>query len=87
MKHKGITKRLGARYGLNIKKKLGKLESMKREQRECPYCGHHAVKWLAVGIWYCKRCGKKFTGKAYTISKKLQPEQLEEAADNTELEE
>jgi ribosomal protein L37AE/L43A len=27
------------------------------------------VKRVAVGIWFCKKCKAKFTGKAYTLAK------------------
>ena len=26
---------------------------------------------MSVGIWYCKNCSSKFTGKAYTIAKAI----------------
>ncbi|MBW2988569.1 hypothetical protein DRJ48_02350 [Candidatus Woesearchaeota archaeon] len=70
MKHEGAVRRFGPRYGLRVKKRLSKIEAMKKAEKECPFCGYKAVKWLAVGIWYCKKCKRKFTGKAYTIVKK-----------------
>jgi len=81
MKHAAGVKRLGSRYGLNVRKKLGKVEALKKSAKECPYCGHNSVKWLAVGIWYCKKCGKKFTGKAYTYSKQKHKVIQEEPAE------
>ncbi len=53
-----------------VKKKLAKIEALKKSDKACPFCGYKKVKWLAIGIWYCKKCGRKFTSKAYTVSKK-----------------
>ena len=65
------TKRFLARYGLTVRKKLLKIESLSRARYDCPYCnGESTVRKLSVGIWYCNKCNKKFTGKAYTLSKK-----------------
>ena len=72
MKHVKGVKRLGSRYGLGVKKKLGKVEALKKSTKECPYCNYPALERLAAGIWYCKKCKKKFTGKAYTVSKQVQ---------------
>ena len=87
MKHAGGVKRFGARYGLSVKKKLAKIEILKKEDKECPYCSHKSVKRLAVGIWFCKKCGKKFTGKAYTVVKELpKEEEPEEVPEETKEE-
>jgi len=77
MKHKGSTKRFGARYGLKVRKRLEKVEILTKSTKICPYCGHAAVKKLAIGIFICKKCGRKFTGKAYTVSKDV-PEVTQE---------
>ena len=34
-----------------------------------PYCNYEKVKRLFIGVWNCKKCGAKFSGKAYTIGK------------------
>lgn len=83
MKHEKGVKRFGARYGLRVRKRLGKIEALKKSQKDCPYCGYSAVKWQAVGIWYCKKCGKKFTGQAFTIS--AEPETQPEEGENGEV--
>ena len=37
----------------------------------CPYCKAPKVKRIAAGIWECKKCNSKFTGKAYSIKKEI----------------
>jgi large subunit ribosomal protein L37Ae len=71
----GSVKRFGARYGRKPKKKLAKIEQELRKKHKCPYCNKPQVKRLAVGIWQCKKCKAKFTGKAYSIKKKIVTEE------------
>ncbi len=80
----GSVKRFGPRYGRTIKKKLGIIEREQRKLHKCPYCNYEKVKRIATGIWECKKCNTKFTGKAYSIKKELvtrkkAEEKLEEA--------
>jgi large subunit ribosomal protein L37Ae len=63
----GATKRFGARYGRSIKHAFGKIEKEQRKLHKCPYCNRVSVKRIAVGIWNCRKCGAKFTGKAYSV--------------------
>ena|SRR3989338_8120447 len=67
----GIVKRFGARYGRKPKLKFSKIEAEQRKLHKCPYCNKIAVKRIAVGIWGCRKCNAKFTGKAYSITKKI----------------
>jgi large subunit ribosomal protein L37Ae len=67
----GSVKRFGPRYGRKIKEKLANIELEHRKLQKCPYCNHTKVKRLSAGIWYCKKCESKFTGKAYSIKKKI----------------
>ena len=67
----GSVKRFGARYGRKLKLKFSKIEAEQRKLHKCPYCNKIAVKRVAVGIWNCRKCKAKFTGKAYSISKKI----------------
>ena len=82
------TKRFGARYGRTIKRNFAKIEHEQRKLHKCPYCNKEAVKRISTGIWYCKKCEAKFTGKAYTIkgsiskSKPLVDETEEETPKN-----
>jgi len=68
----GSTKRFGTRYGRTLKQKFGEIEAESRKRHKCPYCHKTKVKRIATGIWQCRKCDTKFTGKAYTISKNLQ---------------
>ncbi|MBU1201321.1 MAG: 50S ribosomal protein L37ae [Nanoarchaeota archaeon] len=63
------TKRFGSKYGKRLRDKYGSIESEQRKKHICPYCHYEQVKRLAIGIWNCKKCGAKFTSKAYTVSK------------------
>ena len=67
----GSVKRFGARYGRKLKVKFSKIEAEQRKLHKCPYCSKTAVKRVAVGIWSCKKCNAKFTGKAYSVAKKI----------------
>ncbi|MBS3105843.1 50S ribosomal protein L37ae [Candidatus Woesearchaeota archaeon] len=67
----GSVKRFGARYGRKLKVKFSKIETEQRKLHKCPYCSKTAVKRVAVGIWSCRKCNAKFTGKAYSITKKI----------------
>ena len=67
----GSVKRFGARYGRKPKLRFSKIETEQRKLHKCPYCNKIAVKRIAVGIWNCRKCNAKFTGKAYSITKKI----------------
>ena len=63
----GTTGRFGARYGRKIRQRVADIEVKLRAKHKCPYCKKLKVKRLAAGIWYCRSCKNKFTGKAYTM--------------------
>ena len=70
---KSSTKRFGPRYGRRLKDKVAEIESGYRKKQKCPYCGKINVKREALGIWLCRSCKSKFTGRAYSIGKKAFP--------------
>lgn len=76
----GSVKRFGARYGRKLKLKFSKIETEQRKLHKCPYCNKTAVKRVAVGIWNCRKCNAKFTGKAYSVSKKIITKETAEMA-------
>jgi len=69
--HLGLVKQFGARYGRRLREKVAELAHESRRRHTCPYCSRTAVKRQAVGLWHCRKCEKTFTGKAYTIPKKI----------------
>ncbi len=64
-------KRFGSRYGRKTRHKFARVEAEQRKGHKCPYCSEPKVKRIAAGIWNCRKCGAKFTGKAYTVPKKV----------------
>ena len=79
-KSRRTTKRFGARYGSTNRKKRAKVEALQKVKYKCPNCNYPKSKRLAAGIWYCSKCEKKFTSKAYQVQKlqKLTSEVQEE---------
>ncbi len=66
----GSVKRFGVRYGRTIRKKIAKVEESQRKKHSCPFCNKESVKRVSTGIWQCKKCESKFTGKAYSFDRK-----------------
>lgn len=64
----GTTGRFGARYGRRQRQKVAEVEKKLKTWHACPYCKKKRVKRIALGIWFCRHCKSKFTGKAYTIN-------------------
>ncbi len=61
--------RFGAGYGTNIRKRLNSIEFLQRKKQLCPFCNKPGVSRMAMGIWNCEKCGKKFSGHAYHLEK------------------
>ena len=77
----GSAKRFGARYGRKTKLKFSKVETEQRKFHKCPYCNKIAVKRLSMGIWACRKCDAKFTGKAYSVTRIIIPKEIKEMAE------
>lgn len=65
----GSVKRFGVRYGTKLKGKIDKIEAERKQSTKCPHCHYNRVKRINAGVWYCRKCKNKFTGKAYTVGK------------------
>jgi len=61
----------GPRYGTVTRRRYAEIVSGLRRYSECPQCHVMAVRREAVGIWYCKKCGYRFAGGAFTAQTKL----------------
>ena len=61
----GLTGKFGPRYGTKTKKMVLEIESKQKKEKVCPFCERPALKRLAAGIWYCKKCKMKFAGGEY----------------------
>ena len=84
----GPAKRFGPRYGRTVKFKLAKIEKQQRKPQICPYCDMPKAKRISAGIYECKKCNSKFTGRAYFLKKKapviIKPEEVEEKKEEAE---
>ncbi len=63
----GPAGRYGVRYGRSIKQKVIDVEKRQRGWHKCPYCNKARVKRVSAGIWHCRSCKARFTGRAYEI--------------------
>ena len=61
----GTAGRFGPRYGRKLKKKVAEIEKKLKVWHKCPYCSKIKVKRESSGIWVCRSCKSRFTGKAY----------------------
>lgn len=61
----GSTGRFGVRYGIKLRQRVLDVEKRQKQKHKCPYCRKLKVKRVAAGIFLCKKCDSKFTGKAY----------------------
>ena len=63
----GTSGRFGARYGRKTRQRVADIEKKLRQWHKCPYCNKQRVKRVSIGIWECRNCKSKLTGKAYTL--------------------
>ncbi|MGH7340997.1 MAG: 50S ribosomal protein L37ae [Candidatus Rokuibacteriota bacterium] len=66
LKKAGSVGRLGARYGVKIRRGVEEIERLHKARYKCPRCEFEAVKRYATGVWRCRHCGLKFAGGAYS---------------------
>jgi large subunit ribosomal protein L37Ae len=59
--------RFGSRYGKKIRQRIVDIEKKQRGWQKCPYCHKNRVKRVSKGIWQCRSCNTKFTGRAYEV--------------------
>ena len=61
----GTAGRFGTRYGRKLRKRVSEVEGKMKMWHKCPYCNKLKVKKNFSGVWQCRSCKTKFTGKAY----------------------
>merc|ERR1712006_27880 len=64
----GICGKYGTRYGATLRKVVKKFEISQHATYVSPFCGKNSVKRTHVGIWKCRKTGKKIAGGAYQLS-------------------
>jgi large subunit ribosomal protein L37Ae len=64
----GPAGRLGARYGVRIRKRIADIDRISKVRHECPKCKATAVKRKANGIWKCRHCGAELASSAYVLT-------------------
>ncbi len=65
----GSSGRLGARYGVRIRKRIADVELEARGRHECPKCRAAAMTRTANGIWNCNHCGATIASSSYMPTK------------------
>jgi large subunit ribosomal protein L37Ae len=61
----GPAGRLGARYGVRIRKRIADIEVVSKGRHECPRCKVVAMARTANGIWVCRHCGAHMASSSY----------------------
>ncbi len=61
----GSSGRLGARYGVRIRKRIADVEMVSKGRHECPKCKAVSMGRTSSGIWVCRRCGAKIASSSY----------------------
>lgn len=61
----GSAGRLGARYGVRIRKRIGDVERVSKGKHDCPKCRAKAMIRTANGIWKCRHCGAIIASSSY----------------------
>ena len=64
----GICGKYATRYGATLRKVVKRFEISQHATYVSPFCGKDSVKRQAVGIWKCKKTGKKIAGGAYMLA-------------------
>jgi len=67
----GPAGRLGARYGVRIRKRIADVEFESKGRHDCPKCKGRALVRKANGIWECRKCGSKMASSSYMPTPKV----------------
>ncbi|MGQ9587638.1 MAG: 50S ribosomal protein L37ae [Thermoplasmata archaeon] len=61
----GPAGRLGARYGVRIRRRIREIEVQSKGRHVCPKCKAVALLREANGIWACRHCGNRYASSSY----------------------
>lgn len=67
----GPAGRLGARYGVRIRKRIADVEVESKGRHDCPKCKAKSMTREANGIWRCRKCGAKMASSSYMPTPKV----------------
>jgi large subunit ribosomal protein L37Ae len=56
-------------YGKKIREKIGDIEKKRKNTYKCPSCSRMGVKYLSAGVWFCKKCKKRFAADAFEFTR------------------
>lgn len=52
-------------YGKKIREKAEEIYKKKKKVYRCPLCSRMSVRYLSAGVWFCKKCEKRFASDAF----------------------
>ena len=61
----GSAGRFGSRYGKGVRDRIVAIEKVSKKIYECPSCHKKGLRRESSGIWVCRKCGKKYAGRAF----------------------
>ena len=63
----GASGRYGVKFGRTLRAKINDIEKKQKSKQTCPQCHNKSVKRVSYGIWQCRKCNLKFSGKAFEV--------------------
>ena len=58
----------GVRYGAELRKRAGKVDTLRRSLFICSKCGKKKVKRQGNSLWECQACRTVFVGGTYSLT-------------------
>lgn len=62
----GISGKFGVRYGAKVRKSWEEVAQKQKGFTKCPKCESKVRNMReSIGLWYCRKCGARWTGGAW----------------------